>query len=191
MIDDIPVSNNNGSSSNTNAIIGGVVGGAILLLMIILLMCIVIVCVRRCDVSPVDDKEFNQTTKINTDVNIEDNPAHDVTKASSEDYIDIKPGDSDIPMTTNPSYGVPAKLCRKPSEDEYGYVQPNEFIQHTGLESTIKMDTNPSYGIHTANNGLSSNEGECVAVNQSRCNDNDYGITHDITTSQQTDAIYI
>ena len=190
MIDDIPVSNNNGSSSTTNAIIGGVVGGVILLLMIILLMC-VILCMRRCNASPVDDKKFNQTTKINTNVNIEDSPAYDVTKASSEDYIDIKPGDSDIPMTTNPSYGVPAKLCRKPSVDECGYVQPNEFIQHTSLEGSIEMDTNPSYGVHTANNGLSSNEREYDAVNQSRCNDTDYEITHVITTSQQTDAIYI
>ena len=177
--------------SDTDAIIGGVVGGAVLLLMIIALICIIILCMRRCNASPLDDKEFNKTTKLNTNVNEEDNPAYDITKASTENYTDIKLGDSDVPMTTNPSYGVPVKLCREPSEDEYGYVKPYEFIKHTGFKGTIKMDTNPSYGVNTTNNGLSSNKGECDAVNQPGCNDTDYEIAHNITTNQQTDTIYI
>ena len=51
-----------------------------------------------------------------------------------------------VPITTNPSYNIPTKPY---SEDEYNYVQPNEFNQRSGLEDTIKMDTNPSYGVTT------------------------------------------
>ena len=148
LLDDVPISNNSGSSSDSIAIIGGAVGGVILLLMITVVLCIVILCVRRCHrkgTFPVD----NNTAKLNENVAIESNPAYDVTKANTVGslYSTIKPGDSDVPITTNPSYAFPTKPYSKTSEDEYNYVQPN---QHSGLEdASIKMDTNPSYGLTT------------------------------------------
>ena len=175
----------------SGAIIGGAVGGAVLLLIIIVLICIVILCLRRSSAWPVDDKEFTNTTKLNINANIEDISAYDVTKANREDYAYIEPGDSDVPITANPSYGVPTNLCRKASENEYNYVQPNEFTQHSGLEGTIKIATIPSYRAHTAKSSQLSNEGEYGVVNQPRCNDTDYEITHDIITSQQTDTNYM
>ena len=93
-----------------------------------------------------DDKVFYNTAKLNENVAIENNPSYDVTKANTVGslYSTIKPGDSDVPITANPSYAVPTKPYSKTSEDEYNYAQPN---QHSGLEDTIKMDTNPSYGL--------------------------------------------
>ena len=122
-------------------------GGVILLLMITVVLCIVILCVRRCHrkgTFPVD----NNTAKLNENVAIESNPAYDVTKANTVDslYSTIKPGDSDVPITANPSYAIPTKPYSKTSEDEYNYVQLN---QHSDLEDTFKMDTNPSYGVAT------------------------------------------
>ena len=116
--------------------------------MITVVLCIVILCVRRCHrkgTFPVD----NNTTKLNENVAIESNPAYDVTKANTVGslYSTIKPGDSDVPITANPSYAFPTKPYSKTSEDEYNYVQPN---QHSGLEdASIKMDINPSYGVTT------------------------------------------
>ena len=193
-VDDVPVSNNSDSNLGSGAIIGGAVGGAVLFLIIIALICIVILCMRRSSASPINDKAFTNTAKLSTNANIENNSAYDVSKVTNtEDYVCIKPEDSDVPITANPSYGVPTNLCRKESEDEYNYVQPNEFIQHPGLEGTIKIDTNPSYGVHTAKSSQLSNEREYGVVNQpiARCNDTDYEITHDIITSQQTDTNYM
>ena len=146
-VDDVPISNNSGSSSDSSAIIGGAVGEVILLLMITVVLCIVILCVRRRHrkgTFPVDDKVFYNTAKLNENVAIENNPAYDVTKANTVGslYSTIKPGDSDVPITANPSYAVPNKPYSKTSEDEYNYVQPN---QHSDLEDTIKKNTNPSY----------------------------------------------
>ena len=60
-------------------------------------------------------------------------------------YSTIKPGDSDVPITANPSYNVPTQPYNKtPSKDEY--LQLN---QQSNLEDTIKMETNPSYGVTT------------------------------------------
>ena len=119
--------------------------------MISVVLCIVILCMRRSHrkgTFPVDNKVCYNTTKLNENVTIENNPAYDVTKASMVGslYSTIKPGDSDVPITTNPSYSIPTKPYSKASEDEYNYVQLN---QHSGLEDTIKMDTNPSYGVTT------------------------------------------
>ena len=131
-------------------IIAGVVGGVILLLMITVVLCIVILCMRRCHrkgIFPVDNKVFYNTTELNENVTIDNNPAYDVTKANTVGslYSTIKPGDSDVPITANPSYNVPTKPYSKAaSEDEY--VQLN---QQSNLEDTIKMDTNPSYGVTT------------------------------------------
>ena len=145
----VPISNDNSSSSDSGVIIGGVVGGVILLLMITVVLCIVILCMSRCHrkgTFPVDNKLFfNNTTKLNENVTIDNNPAYDVTKANTVGslYSTIKPGDSDVPITANPSYNVPTKLYSKAaSEDEY--LQLN---QHS---NTIKMDTNPSYGVTIA-----------------------------------------
>ena len=96
-------------------------------------------------------KNAYNATKLNTDVTIDNNPSYDVTKANTLDhsYSTINPGGSDVPITINPSYDVPTKPYSKTSEDDYNYVQPNEFVQHSNLEDTIKMDTNPSYGVST------------------------------------------
>ena len=154
MLDNVPISNDSGSSSGSGAIIGGAVGGVILLLMITVALCIVILCMRRCHrkgTFPVDNRVLYNTTKLNDNVTIDNNPAYDVTKANTVGslYSTIKPGDSDIPITANPSYAVPTKPYSKAtSEDEY--VQLN---QHSNFEDTIKMDTNPSYGVTTGGDG--------------------------------------
>ena len=151
LLDDVPISNNSGSSSDSSAIIGGAVGGVILLLMITVVLCIVIVCVRRSHRKgkfPVDDKVLYNTAKLNDNVVIENNPSYDVTKANTVGslYSTIEPEDSDVPITANPSYAVPTKPYSKTSEDEYNYLQLN---QYPDLDDTIKMDTNPSYGVTT------------------------------------------
>ena len=118
--------------------------------MITVVLCIVILCMRRCHrkgTFPVDSKVFYNKTKLNENVTIDNNPAYDVTKANTVGslYSTIKPGDSDVPITANPSYAVPTKPYSKAaSEDEY--LQLN---QHSNFEDTIKMDTNPSYGVTT------------------------------------------
>ena len=149
-MDTVAMTDNNGSNSDSVAIIGGAVGGVILLLIITIMLCIVILCMRKSH----RKKELcavNNTTKLNTNVTTKDNPSYDVTKANTVDYSydTINPGDSDVPITTNPSYNVHTKLYSKTSEDEYNYVQPNELIPNKHLEDIIKMDTNPSYGINT------------------------------------------
>ena len=134
-------------------------GGVILLLMITVVLCIVILCMRRCHRKgkyPVDDKVYYDLTDLNTDVNIDHNPSYVVTTPEIVEYSTIKPRDSTvsitsnpsyyIPFTSNPSYNVPTKPY---SEDEYNYVQPNEFNQHSDLDGSIKIDTNPSYGVTT------------------------------------------
>ena len=85
------------------------------------------------------------------DVTIGHNPSYDVNKANTVDYSyeTINPGGSDAPVTTNPSYNVHTKPYSKTSEDEYNYVQPNEFVPDQHPEGTIKMETNPSYRVNT------------------------------------------
>ena len=143
------VSSNSGSSSDSSAIIGGAVGGVMILLMITVVLCIVIVYMRRCHRERHYKVTYN-TTNLNADVTIHNNPSYDVTKANTLDhsYSTINPGGSDVPITINPSYNVPTKPYSKTSEDDYNYVQPNEFVQHSNLEDNIKMDTNPSYGVN-------------------------------------------
>ena len=96
------------------------------------------------------DKNVSYTiTKLNKDVTHHSNLSYDIAKANTVDslYDTIKPEHSDVLITSYPSYNVPTKPY---SEDEYNYVQPNEYNQHSGLEDTIKMDTNPSYGVTTS-----------------------------------------
>ena len=54
-------------------------------------------------------------------------------------YETIKPGDWDIPITANPSYNVHTKHYGITSEDEYNYVSPNEFIQHSDIDGCTKL----------------------------------------------------
>ena len=122
ILGDVATSNNGGSNSNVITIVGGVIGGFILLLMITVVLCIVILCMR----------------------NSENNPSCDITKANTVDSLFIT-GGLDVPITANPSYAVLTKSYVKTSEDEYNYVQPNKFNQHSDLDGSIKMDTNPSY----------------------------------------------
>ena len=149
LLDDVPISNNAGSSLNSGVIIGGAVGGVILLLMITVVLCIVILCMRRCHrkkAFPVDNKVLYNTTSLNENVTIDNNPAYDVINANTVGslYSTIKPGDSDVPITANPSYNIPTKPYSKgTSENEY--LQLNQ----ADLEVTIKMDANPSYGVIT------------------------------------------
>ena len=181
------------SSSDSDVIIIiviGTVGGVMLLLIITLVFCIVILCVR-CNMegaSVVNNKVFNNTTncKLKTNVTIENNPSYDVTKADTLDYLSIKPEDLYVPITTNPSYSVPAKPHSITSKDEHNYEQFDEFNQYSGLEATITMDVNPSYEISIANGAQQSSEGEYGVINQPKCSDSDYEITYAITNSQQT-----
>ena len=139
-----------GSSSDIIPIIGGAVGGVILLLMITVVLCIVILCMRRCHrkgTFPVDNKVLYNTTNLNENVTIDNNPAYDVTKANAVGslYSTIKRGDSDVPITANPSYNVPTNPYSEAAiEDEY-----SQLNQHSNLEDIIKMDTNPSYRVTT------------------------------------------
>ena len=172
LLDDVPVSS--GSSSNSSAIIGGAVGGVILLLMIMALMCIVILCMRRSHRKAVHSKNAN--------VFIENNPAYDVTTVNTIDhsYSTIKPGDSDIFITANPCYAVPAKPS-KASEDECNYAQLNECNEYLDLEDTIKIDQRLYMdNVHqfcAANNVQTSNESEYGVVNQPKSDGPDYKIT--------------
>ena len=73
--------------------------------MITVVLCIAIVRMRRCH-RKADNKVTCNTTKLNTDVTIDDNPSYDVTKANTVDisYNTIKPQGSDVPITSNPLY---------------------------------------------------------------------------------------
>ena len=156
---------NSGSSSGSVAIIGGAVGGVVLLLMIIVVLCIVILCMRRSHRKKEDDKVTYSTSKLNTDVAMDNNPSYDVTKANTVDYSydTINPGDSDVPITTNPSYDVHTKPYSKTSEDDYNYVQPNELMQHSDVDGYIKIHPNIDQS-----HDISPTQDEYGVVNQPR-----------------------
>ena len=154
-LDDIQSSNDD-SSMDSSVIIGGTMGGAILLLlMIIVLMCIAIMCMmrryyNRKGASSTDDRAFNNSTKLNTNVTFENNPSYDIIKANTMNYYDaiIPAGDSDVPITTNPTY-VPSKPYSTMSGDECNYVQPNGTNHDQHLGDTSKMGINPLHGVAT------------------------------------------
>ena len=127
-------------------------GGVILLLMIIVMLCIMILCMRRSyrkKQFSMDDKVCD-FTDLNADVKLDHNhnPSYVVDTPDTVYYSTVKPQDSSVsitnnpsyytPVTSNPSYNVPAEPY---SEDEYNYVQPNEFNQYSELDG---LDTNPS-----------------------------------------------
>ena len=131
------------SDSENSAVVGGVVGGVIVLLMIIVVLSIVIVCVRRSHEKgkfTLNDKVLYNTTKLNTNVTIEYNPSYDVAKVNAMDNSStITPGNSDFPITPNPSY-----CTHNETTDKYG----NE--QHNDPEgSDVPITINPSYNVHT------------------------------------------
>ena len=146
-----PTSNNDGDGSDIIPIIGGAVGGVILLLMITVVLCIVILCMRRSyrkKKLSTDDKDF---ANLNNDVKLDHNPSYVVTTPDTVAYSTVKPRDSSVSITSNPSYYIPLtsnpsyNVHTKPySEDEYNYVQPNEYNQHS---ESVEMDTNPSYEV--------------------------------------------
>ena len=134
---------------------------------------------RRC-CQKVDKNVSYTTTELNKDVTLHPNPSYDVVKANTVDslYDTIKPGDSDVPITSNPSYNVPTKPY---SEDEYNYVQPNEYNQHS---DTIKMHTNPSYGLTTG-------EDRATAFSStSESADTKAGHSSHATTTEEHDYVY-
>ena len=181
MLGAIPA-NDSESSSDSCAIIGGAMGGVILLLMIIImLLCIAMVCMRRSH----NKKAFSLSStnynaaKLNTQVMVESNPSYDVTKA---DYSYNKQGDSDVPTTVNPPYGVSTKPYSGTNEDNYNYVQPKEPSEYLDLEDTIKMKTNPSYGVATGDRTAALNVPDTKANHSSHnaaIKDYDYAYTQD------------
>ena len=162
----VPIPDNSRSSSDSGAIIGGAVGGVIL---IIVMLCIVILCVRRSHRkkgSPVH--VVDNTTILNTDVTIENNPSYDVTKANTLDHIydSIKLEDSDV---INPTYDVHTKPCSKTNEDEWNYIQPNEPTQHSDGYIKIYPNTDQSHGIrgiHSHSTANTPEQEEYGVVNQ-------------------------
>ena len=157
----IDVPNNDNNSSDGCVIISGVAGGIILfLLTIIVVLCIVLLCMRRSHRKK-GSHVVDNTTKINTNVTIDHNPSYDITmdnnpsydvsKVNAVDYSydTINPRDSDLPMTTNPSYNVHTKPHSKTNEDEYNYVHTNKPTQHSEVDGCIKINptTDQSHGI--------------------------------------------
>jgi len=180
---------------------------------IIVVLCVAIVCVTRSykkgKVSIEYDKAFNDTTKVNTAITIEHNPSYDIIKTNKVDYS------SDVPITPNLSYGVTTKPYSKATEDDYNYVQSKEFNQHTDLDKTIKLDINPSYGISRGKDKTTVAFSETVTKSNTKAHDSshnatitqcnydyvhddrflhqdpNYETTHDVTTCQQDDTLYI
>ena len=171
-----------GSASSGVAVvaIGGAVGGVVMFLLLIVL-CVVVLFVRwshkkqaySIDKDRVDDEPSTSavivpnavymTMKpdsrdydyikddeivlpyVHDGVKMESNPSYGITGSSTNKQ------DSDVIIHPNPSYGV-TKATRKTSEDQYGYVQPNEFVHeppvhHATKDDTVMMEDNPSYGL--------------------------------------------
>ena len=117
-----------GSSPDSSAtIIGGAMGGVILLLMVTVVLCTVILCSVRSHRKKAHYKISYDTNRPNIIVN--------------NSVIRL---DSDVPMTINPSYGLPIKRC---NEEEYNYVQPDEPFIYS--DESVKMESNPSYRVIT------------------------------------------
>ena len=96
------------------------------------------------------------TTKLHNNNASEHDTSYNIIEVTSST---IKRGDlADVSFTVNPSYGIPVKpyYRSKPSEDEYSYVQPDEFNQHSDLDGSIKMQSNPSYGVCIIGDGLNN-----------------------------------
>ena len=153
--------------------------------MIIVVLCIVILCMRRSHRKR-DDKVTYSTGKLSTDVTVDCSQSCDVFNSNIVDhlYSTIEPGDSDVPITTNPSYNVHTKPYSKTSEDEYNYVQPNEHMQHSDFDDTIKMDTNPSYGV-----SIEGDRGTTFSVTATNSDTKADQLIHDTTVKQYLTSV--
>ena len=87
---------------------------------------------------------------VHDGVKMEYNPSYGITSSSTNEP------DLNVIIQPNPSYDV-VKPTRKTSEDQYGYVQPNEFVDDSSIHhhreaDTVKMENNPSYGLTSSEN---------------------------------------
>ena len=179
---DVPSSNDSGSSSDSSAIIGGAAGGVILLLlMIIVVLCVVILCTKRSHrkgMFPMGyDEAFYIATKLNTAVTTQHNPSYDVTKIDAVDHLYDTCTGSDVPVSFKPSCNVPTELYSKTTEDEYNYVQPNEFTQHSNLDADIKLEINPSYGVSRGKDRATPASSETVTKYNTKADDSSHNAT--------------
>jgi len=163
-------------------IISASIGGVILLLMpVTLVLCIVMLCMKspyKRKKSPSFVKASFSTTKLRNSIATE----HDASYNNIIEVISstIKREDlADVPITINPSYGIPIKpyYNSKPSEDEYSYVQPDEFNQCSDLDVSIKMHANPSYGVCILGDGSAAFNASVIEACQSLHVDDDAAIT--------------
>ena len=136
----VPVTSND---SENSAVIGGAVGAVIVLLIVTAVLCIVIVCIRKSHEKgkfTLNDKVLYNTTKLNTNVTIEYNPSYDVAKVNTMDNgSTITTGNSDFPITPNPSY-----CTHNETPNKYGNRQSND-----PRGSDVPITINPSYNVHT------------------------------------------
>ena len=159
-------------------------GGVVLVLVITtMLLCIVMLCVKRFYKEKASSERLSyNTSKLQKDIPIGQNPSYDVIEMANGG---IKRGDTDILITTNPSYAAAAKpYSCKASDDECNYVQTNinEPDEYLDLEDTIKMDTNPSYGVTTGDRKTAFNSSDSMTHQPShntRTNEYDYANVHD------------
>ena len=79
-----------------------------------------------------DTVVYSTVKPCNSSVSITSNPSYYIPLISNPSYY--------IPLTSNPSYNFPTK----PYSEDDNYVQPNEYNQHS---ESIEMDTNPSYEV--------------------------------------------
>ena len=176
-----------------------------MLFLIIVVLCIVIVymCMRRCHRKE-DNVAPHKTTKLNTNATNEDNPLYDVIEADHL-YSTINRGGSNVPITVDPSYNVPIKCYSKTSEDDYSYVQFNEFVQYSDSENNTKMDnilanqvstantTDPAYGVSTGDNNIANTDpayGVSTGDNNITNTDPAYGVSTGDNNITNTDPTY-
>jgi len=140
--------------------------------MIAIVLCVVMLFIKRSHEKgkfPIEyDKAFNDTTKVNTAITIKHNPSYDLIKTNRVDYS------LNVPVTSNPSYGVTTKPYSKATEDDYNYVQPNE---HSDLHAAIKLDINPSYGISRGKDRATPASIETVTKSNTKAHDSSHNAT--------------
>ena len=162
---------NDESAGSGVVVIGGAVGGVVVFLLLVML-CIVALLIRRshrkyacssdkknvhiepsiADIT-VSDAEYNTSVKPDNDYLQIIDPVvllhtHDVVKMESNPLYGIitTSTNSDVIIQPNPSYGL-NKSASVESEDQYGYVQPNEYkppVHHHTEQDTVKMEDNSS-----------------------------------------------
>ncbi|XP_065899767.1 CUB and sushi domain-containing protein 1-like [Dysidea avara] len=170
----ITSSDESDGSDITSAAIGGAVGGLVVFLLLTVL-CIVVVFVkwshRKQSYSTDKNRVYDEPSTaavivpnavyttdntadyeyikndqiispyIHDGVKMESNPSYGITRSSTNKL------DSDVVIQPNPSYGV-TKPTSKTSEDQYSYVQSNEFVHDPPVHHHTTMEDNPSYGLN-------------------------------------------